>query len=392
MSRIDDLHEIAHKQTRTIVGLMSGTSLDGIDAALVDISGTGTDTQVTLRAFLTHPFLAGLREQIEETLNGTVEDVCVLNVLFGEASADAVKAVVDKAGIPMSAVDLVASHGQTVYHVDRSHGAVPSTLQIGEGAVIAERTGRIVVSDFRPRDIAAGGGGAPLVAYVDHCLFAKPGRTTLLQNIGGIANVTVVSERPEDVIAFDTGPGNLLIDAVVRELLGDDQAFDRDGSYSQLGEVDEELLGSLLAMEYLRLPPPKTTGRELFGEGMSRRLIEGYDRERLIDLLATVVRFTAVSIANAYRDFVVDRYEIAEVIVSGGGVHNRTLMSALERELDGLSIPLRTFADTKSGFTADAKEAVAFAMLANETVQGKPSNLPAATGARGPVILGKIVL
>jgi anhydro-N-acetylmuramic acid kinase len=287
----------------------------------------------------------------------------------------------------------VASHGQTIHHVDRSTGR-PSTLQVGEPAVIAERTGRIVVADFRTRDIAAGGGGAPLVAYVDHCLLARPGRTVLLQNIGGIANVTVVTPDPARVVAFDTGPGNVLIDEVCRELTGDDAAFDKDGGLSALGEVDQALLAELLRHDYLRLTPPKTTGRELFGADMVHAMIDAYDRDRLIDLLTTLVHFTACSIAAAYREHVLPGLtpRATEAIVSGGGVHNLTLMRVLADELarDGLAV--RSFDDLGLGFSAKAKEAVAFAILANETVQGRASNLPAATGARRPVIQGKIVI
>ncbi|MCO5168053.1 MAG: anhydro-N-acetylmuramic acid kinase [Planctomycetes bacterium] len=393
MSRIDELAAIARKETRTIVGLMSGTSLDGVDAALVEVSGSGPSTRVALVAFETLPFPPGVRERIEDALEGTVRDACELNFELGEVFADAVRAVAARAGVALEAVDLVASHGQTVFHVDRTMGR-PSTLQVGEPAVIAERTGRIVVADFRTRDIAAGGGGAPLVAYVDHCLLARPGRTVLLQNIGGIANVTVVTPEPERVLAFDTGPGNVLIDEVCRELTGDEAAFDQGGALSALGEPDERLLAELLAHEYLRLAPPKTTGRELFGAEFAQRLVDAYDRDRLIDLLTTLVHFTARSIARAYREHVLPGLtpRPEEVVVSGGGVHNLTLMRVLTEDLARDGLVVRSFDDLGLGFSAKAKEAVAFAILANETVQGRPSNLPAATGARRAVIQGKLVL
>ena len=391
-SRVDELLRLARAPSRRIVGLMSGTSLDGIDAALCDVSGSGTATRVELLAFETFPFPAPLRRRVLEAIEGgSPADVCELDFLLGDVFADAVEGIAARAGIPLGAIDLVASHGQTLWHVDRSQGEVPSTLQVGQPAVITERTGRIVISDFRPRDIAAGGGGAPLVAYVDHCLFARPDRVTALQNIGGIANVTVVTERPEDVLAFDTGPGNVLVDEVCRELLQDEAGFDQDGKYSALGEVDRALLERLMAHEYLHLAPPKTTGREVFGVEMARALIADYHRERLIDLLATMVRFTAASIARAYREHVLPRFErLDEVLVSGGGAHNPTLMRGLQEELPG--IPVRHMDQAGLPFGADAKEAVAFAILANETIQGRASNLPAATGARRPVILGKITL
>jgi anhydro-N-acetylmuramic acid kinase len=393
VNRLDELAALSHKDTRAIVGLMSGTSLDGVDAALCEIGGSGADTRVKLVAFETLPFPPGVKERIEDSLSGAVPAACELNFELGEVFADAVLAVAARAGVSLDAIDLVASHGQTIHHVDRSTGR-PSTLQVGEPAVIAERTGRIVVADFRTRDIAAGGGGAPLVAYVDHCLLARPGRTVLLQNIGGIANVTVVTPDPARVVAFDTGPGNVLIDEVCRELTGDDAAFDKDGGLSALGEVDEDLLAELLRHDYLRLTPPKTTGRELFGADMVNAMIDAYDRDRLIDLLTTLVHFTARSIVGAYREHVLPGLSPAasEAIVSGGGVHNLTLMRVLADELakDGLAV--RSFDDLGLGFSAKAKEAVAFAILANETVQGRPSNLPAATGARRPVIQGKIVI
>lgn len=391
-TRLDALVGVAAKPARTILGLMSGTSLDGVDAALCEVAGHGHDTRIRLLHFETAPFPEGARARILDVMRGSVRDVCEANFELGELFADVALGAIARAGVPLEAVDVIASHGQTIHHVDRAAGR-PSTLQLGEGAVIAERTGRLVVSDFRVRDIAAGGGGAPLVAYLDHALLARPDRTTLLQNIGGIANVTVVTPRPEDVLAFDTGPGNVLIDEVAREVALDEDAFDRDGALSALGEADPAALEELLRHEYLRVPPPKTTGRELFGPELARELIERWDPGRLIDLLTTLVHFTARSIAGAVREHVLARgHRAAELVVSGGGVHNRTLMGVLRRELERDGVAVRAFDELGLGFGADAKEAVAFAVLANETVLGRPSNLPAATGARRPVVQGKIVL
>jgi len=395
VNRLAELAALAERESRQIVGLMSGTSLDGVDAALCRVAGSGTATRVELLGFVTVPLPAGLRSDLERAATGTAggsAELCALNFRLGELLAEAAAAAAEAGGVPLDAVDLIASHGQTVYHVDRAHGAVPSTLQIGEASVIAERTGRPVVCDFRTRDVAAGGAGAPLVAYVDHCLFAGRGEPVLLQNIGGIANVTAVTPDPARLLAFDTGPGNLVIDEVCRALTGGEQAFDRDGELSRGGAVDRGLLAELLAHPYLALPPPKTTGREQFGAAFSQGLIAGYDPARRADLLATVVRFTARSIAGAYRDHVFPRVGLAaEVVVSGGGVHNRTLMGALRDDLAADGVAVRSFDELGLGFSADAKEAVAFAILANETIQGRPSNLPAATGARRPVIQGKIV-
>jgi anhydro-N-acetylmuramic acid kinase len=389
--RIEKLASLAAKPSRTIVGLMSGTSVDGVDAALCRISGSGTTTRVELLAAQTFPLPDFARQRIHEAFAGNVRQVCETNFVMGEVFADAVLSIARAAALEVEEIDLVACAGQTIYHVDRSQGGIPSTLQIGEGSVIAERTGAIVVEDFRVRDVAAGGAGAPLVPYVDFCLFARPGESRALQNIGGIANVTVVPERADDVLPFDTGPGNMIIDAVARALRQDEQAFDEDGQFSALGEVDQGLLNRLLAHPYFELPPPKTTGREVFGAEFSRALIAEYDPNRLIDLLATTTRFTAESIVRAYERWILPRWNLNEAIVSGGGAYNKTLLRHMRERLAPLVV--KTFDEVEGiGFPGKAKEAVAFAILANETVQGRPSNLPSATGARRPAILGKIVL
>lgn len=395
MNPIDRLERVARKQARTIVGLMSGTSVDGVDAALCEVSGTGTTTKAKLIAYRTLPFPPDVRAKIHEVFNGNVRQVCEANFVLGEIFAQAVIEIAREAAVSLEEIDVVASSGQTVWHVDRSQGGTPSTLQIGEASVIAERTGALVVCDFRTRDVAAGGAGAPLVPYVDFCLFARDGERRALQNIGGIANVTVVPppDRPEDVLAFDTGPGNMIIDAVARALRQDEAAFDEDGKFSALGEVDEPLLARLLAHPYLELAPPKTTGREVFGAELSRALIAEYDPRRLIDLLATVTRFTAESIARAYRRWVLPRGQLTEAIVSGGGALNKTLLKTLGELLAPDGVPVRAWDEVPGiGFPGKAKEAVAFAILANETVQGRASNLPSATGAKRPAVLGKIVL
>lgn len=382
------LIEVHGKPVRRVVGLMSGTSVDGIDAALVEIEGAGPGCGVGLLAFETYPFPPDLKERIHRAFTGgSSREICELNFLLGEAFAAAVQKVVQKAGKRLHEVDLVGSHGQTIYHIPKAMRGVNSTLQIGEGAVIAERTGVPVVCDFRPRDIAAGGDGAPLVPYADWVLFSRPGKVRAMQNIGGIANVTVLPGSVDDVLAFDTGPGNMIIDHVARAVAADHSAMDEGGKLSALGQVDERLLEALMGHDYLALPPPKTTGREAFGQGFSQGLVDGYDPLRLLDLLATVVRFTADSIARAYRDFILPRFPLDEVIVSGGGVHNETLLARLRAQL----APVPVLALEDMGLSSDAKEAVAFAILANETIAGNPSNVPSATGALRPVVLGKIV-
>ncbi len=385
MRRLIELHS---KTRRRIVGLMSGTSADGIDAALVEIEGSGADSVVEVLKFATYPFAADTRERIHRAFGGAgAKELCELNFLLGEAFAAAVLKIIQEAKLHPADVDLVGSHGQTVYHIPKALDGVNSTLQLGEGAVIAERTGLPVVCDFRPRDIAAGGDGAPLVPYADFVLFNEPGKVRALQNIGGIANVTVLPGDVEEIFAFDTGPGNMIVDEVARAAAADDTAFDEDGKLSALGVVDEALLAKLMEHEYLALSPPKTTGREMFGRDFSRKLVEAYDPLRLLDLLATVVRFTAASIARAYKDFIFPRFEVDQVIVSGGGVHNETLL----RSLRELVAPVPVVTLESLGLSSDAKEAVAFAILANETIAGNPANVPGATGALRPVVLGKIV-
>lgn len=367
---------------------MSGTSVDGIDAALVDIDGAGPGAGVTLLAFKTYPFPADVKERIHRAFDGHVREICELNFSLGELFATAVLKICAEAGVAPRDVDLVGSPGQTVYHLPKSdENGVNSTLQIGEASVIAERTGIPVVCDFRTRDIAAGGDGAPLVPYADFVLFQQPGRVRALQNIGGIANVTVLPESIDEVLAFDTGPGNMVVDHVARAVARDEEAFDEDGKLSALGKVDEELLGRLLEHPYLAVPPPKSTGREVFGRAFSQRLVDEYDSMRLLDLLATVVAFTAESIARAHRDFIEPRYAVDEVIASGGGVRNLTLLAELRERL--APVPVRTLEEF--GLSSDAKEAVAFAILANETIAGNAGNVPSATGALRPAILGKIV-
>jgi len=329
---------------------MSGTSLDGIDVAIVDIRGKRIETI----AFRSTPYPRSVREAL---LNlSTVEEVSRLNFRLGELYAKAILAM-------QQPVELIGLHGQTIYHEGGRH-----TLQIGEAAVVAERTGIDVISNFREPDIAAGGQGAPLVPYVDWLLFGHPKKDRVALNIGGIANVTLLPEG----IAFDTGPGNMVVDALVAHLTGGRQTFDRDGEIARRGVVRRELLAGLLANPYFRRKPPKSCGREQFGREFTQMLIT--TGLPLRDLIATATELTARTIAGAIG--------ANEVIASGGGVHNTFLMERL-----GALVPVRSSADF--GIDPDAKEAIAFAVLAYQTARRRPGNLPSATGARHPVILGK---
>ena len=377
------LLSLRERPSRLIMGLLSGTSADGTDAALCEIAGDGEATRLTVRGFVTTPFSRPLRERIFRVAQADASELCDLDVLLGEAFADAARAVCEAAGVAVDAVDLIGSHGQTAVHHPRSAGRLGATLQIGEAAVIAERTGRPVLSDFRVRDVAAGGEGAPLVPLVDHLLFRAAGRRRALQNIGGIANVTLVGERLGDLVAFDNAPGNMPLDSVARAASGGDEPFDVDGRRAGRGRVDEALLAELHRHPYLAQPPPKSTGREVFGKPFVYPLLARFN-ERKDDLLATLTRWVAEAIARSYREAFPAMPD--EVYVSGGGALNPTLMGHLRE----LLAPIPVDSTAALGIDPEAKEAIAFAVLANETLFGHPGNIPAVTGAAGPRVLGKI--
>lgn len=375
-----------------IVGLMSGTSLDGVDAALVEIDGEGVDdVRFRLVHWLTAPFDEARREAIHGAiLAGSAERLCGLHADLGEWLGEAVVRVCEEAGVPRGRVDAVGSHGQTVWHRPPAGALRGATLQLGDPATLAERTGIAVVSDFRTRDMAAGGQGAPLVPWVDRLLFSLPDRARALQNIGGIGNVTWVPPRgsAESVLAFDTGPGNALMDTAVEIATGGRMTYDRDGRLGARGEVDETLLADLLRHPYFAAEPPKSTGREEFGRPFVERLVaatapEG-DRDWL-DLVATLTELTARSIADAYRRWIVPR-GVEQVVLTGGGARNPTLV----RRIRSLLGPLDVVGGEVLGVDPECKEAVAFAVLAWAHLRGIPANVPAATGAAGPRVLGSL--
>ena len=352
---------------------MSGTSLDGIDVAIVDIVARAHGLRrIQTVGFQATAYGSGLRARL---LNPqTSREISSLNFELGEIYAKAVLRAVRSYG----AVDLIGCHGQTIYHEGGKH-----TLQIGEAAVIAERTGAPVVSNFRARDIAAGGQGAPLVPYVDYLLFRHPTRTRIALNIGGIANIAVIppAAAPDRVIAFDTGPGNMAIDALAHEFSNGKLRCDRDGKLAASGKPDVRVLDSLLTDRYYRRRPPKSAGREQYGAEFVQRLKQSGLPVR--DLIATATALTARSIALAVREYQTDA---TDLIVSGGGVHNPQIMGMLAAYLPDVAISTTT----DYGIDADAKEAIAFAVLAYETWHRRPSNLPSATGARRAVVLGSI--
>jgi anhydro-N-acetylmuramic acid kinase len=375
-----------------LIGLMSGTSLDGVDAALVDVDGSGPDDlRIQVVHFVTVPYSDERRRLSHDAIvAGSAEALCGLHAELGEWLAEAALAVCAGAGIDVATVDAIGSHGQTVWHRPPAEGRRGATLQLGDAATIAERTGRPVVSDFRTRDVAAGGQGAPLVPWTDQLLFAVPDRTRALQNLGGIGNVTRVPPRgsAEPVWAFDTGPANSLIDAAVEIATGGRHRYDRDGRLAARGRVDETLLAELLRHPYFAAEPPKSTGREEFGQPFVERLVEAVPPEGdqdWMDLIATLTELTARTVADAYHRWVVPR-GVDEVVLTGGGARNPVLAGRIRALLD----PLPVLDGGALDVDPDAKEAVAFAVLAWAHLRGIPANLPSATGAAGPRVLGSL--
>lgn len=388
------MHKLIHiteKSKRIAVGLMSGTSLDGIDAALVAIDGSGPKTSVQLLHFFTQPYNMDEKENILRLCDpstSTVDQICHLNVSLGEKMAQAALEVIRRSGMTLSEVDFISSHGQTIYHMPEKL----ATLQIGELAVIAERTGCITVGDFRPADMAAGGQGAPLVPFTDYLLFHDDYKGRVLLNIGGISNVTVIkaAARPEEVTAFDTGPGNMLIDAIVRIGTNNVLEFDKNGALAAAGKICDQWLIELLQQDaFIHAEPPKSTGREYYSYDMALGLWnEGRDRGlSLEDIVSTVTGYTVQSIRMNLAPFINRNGNIHEMLVGGGGVHNKTLMKMLKDSIQLNIMPMETL-----GISSDAKEAVAFALLGNEFISGRCNNLPSATGAGHPVIMGKLCL
>jgi len=384
-----------------VAGVMSGTSADGINVALVQLSAHGRGRpRHTLLAHEEYPYPAAVRRAILGMMNAElarVADLARLNFLLGELYAEAVAKTARKHRVK---VDLVGCHGQTLYHqgaAERFLGRrLAATWQTGEGAVIAARLGVPVVSDFRPADLAAGGKGAPLVPFLDYLLYRDPltrdsGRDRIAQNIGGIANLTAIpaGASVQQVVAFDTGPGNMVIDAVMEELFG--KRYDRNGKVAASGRVLDGVIAQLLCAKFFRQKPPRTAGREEFGREYVARFLQICRGARKPDVVATATALTARSIADAARRFVMPRFAGRgkhQMIVSGGGAKNPTLIAMLQKEIAALGLELH-FSD-EFGLPAEAKEAVAFALLAYETWHRRPSNVPAATGARRAAILGKI--
>jgi anhydro-N-acetylmuramic acid kinase len=368
-----------------VAGIMSGTSLDGVDVAIVDI---GKNKKIEPIAFHSIPYPKSVRQAILGVSNTMTHTSAIarLHFLLGELYAEAVRETCRRRRVPLHSISLCGMHGQTIFHegapVNYLGRRIASTFQIGDASVVAERTGLWTISNFRERDIAAGGRGAPLVPLADFLLFRhrRIGRVAL--NLGGIANITVIpgGATRDDVLAFDTGPGNMVIDALVSRMTEGRQTYDRDGRIARRAQVHDRMLASMLDDPYFKLRPPKTTGREQFGQEFASGLAAtGLALEVLI---ATATEFTARSVASAVTQYAGDAREI---IASGGGVHNRWLMRRLRELVPNLNVST----SDDYGIDPDAKEAIAFAVLAHEFVMGRPGNLPSATGARRAVLLGR---
>ena len=372
------------------VGLMSGTSLDGVDAVLVDIKGTGLDTKVEVIAFNTYDIPEDIKQEIKKAClpsESSTALICSLNFKLGYLFSDAVKSICREANIKTEDLEFVATHGQTVYHIPKAiDNYIPSTLQIGEPAIIALENNVKVVSNFRTMDMVAGGEGAPLVPYSEFILYGGRGEDIALQNIGGIGNVTIIPGEKDmrKVYAFDTGPGNMMIDEACQRLFG--VKYDKGGEIASRGQVNKNMLDKLMAHPYINLIPPKSTGREEFGEDYVASLLEEYSHLSKEDIVATLTAFTAESIVDSYKKHVIPRVNLRKVIIGGGGAHNKTLLKFIKNGLPGIEV----LTQEDVGYSSDAKEAIAFAILGNETIHGNPSNMTSATGAKRDVILGNI--
>lgn len=375
-------------ETKYAVGLMSGTSLDGIDAALVEIKGSGTETSCTLIHFVTLEIPKEIRQRILRASvpeTSRVDEICSLNFELGHLFNDATTKVLTESNFKGS-LDFVASHGQTLYHLPNpSNQLMKSTLQIGDPSIIAFHHKVPVVFNFRVMDIVAGGDGAPLVPYSEFLMYREKHKTVLLQNIGGIGNVTVIPKNAQldDLYAFDTGPGNMMMNAATSHY--HNELYDKNGLHAKKGTLIEALYQKLLNHPYLKLEPPKSTGRELFGEHLVSKLYkEGYDAD---DVIYTLTKFTAHSITDAYKRFIMPKHTIDKVIIGGGGAYNPVLLEEIRMMLPD-DIMVCTQEDL--GFSSDAKEAIAFAILGNETLAGRSSNVPSATASKEHMILGQI--
>ena len=391
------LVKLQNKKKKLVIGLMSGTSVDGIDAALVEITGNGANTKFKELFFKTYPYPKGLKELIlKNSLKDTsnVEDICRLNFLIGKLFAKAAIKLCNDYGISIDKIDLIGSHGQTIHHLPEPKKLfgeeIRSTLQIGDPSVIAKLTGVVTVGDFRVGDMALNGQGAPLVPYFDFLTFRSKKINRALLNIGGISNITLLKKNAtiDDVIAFDTGPGNILIDLLTKKFFN--KKFDRDGKIASSGNFNEELFKRIFEIDdFINKKPPKSTGRERYNENFLNKAVEEFDDLPPEDIIKTFTEYTAYAVFFNYQKFLKKVCEISELLVSGGGSNNLYLMKSLKKYF-GDKVRVKKIETNK--MSVDSKEAVCFAIFANETISENPINIPSVTGAKHKTILGKICL
>lgn len=391
------LIELSNMQNKYVIGLMSGTSLDGVDVTLVEITGNWVETKIKLIGFLEYPFPLGLRElilknSVKETSN--VEDISRLNFLIPQIYNEAIDQLCKEIEFDKTKIDLIGTHGQTIHHLPNKikyfDHHVSSTLQIGDPSVLAKLSGIIAVGDFRAGDVALGGQGAPLVPYFDYLIFHSSEKNRALLNIGGISNITVLNKtcKQHDVLAFDTGPGNMMMDHLMKKFYEKD--FDNEGTVASSGKFNEDLFVALVTKDsFIEAQPPKSTGREYYGEVFLSSILEDFNNIPHEDWLHTVTKFTAYAIHRNYEKFILEETKIDELFVSGGGAKNKFLYKTLS-EYFGKDTEIQIIDEI--GISSDAKEAICFAVLANETISGNASNIPRTTGASKATILGKICL
>ena len=394
MSRADNT------QPLTVMGLMSGTSVDGVDACLARLEFVAGKLRYEILATYTQDMPDELRARLLKCMADKtmpLEELCALNVAVGELFAETALGLMKTHNISASQIDCIGSHGQTIYHwPPTAPGKLGGTLQIGEPSIIAEKTGVYTIGDFRPRDMAAGGQGAPLVCFADLLLFQDETIGRCIQNIGGIANVTVVpshqsqKQAQKPVIAFDTGPGNMLMDTAMTHFFN--MTYDENGAIAAQGQINQSIMTALMKHPYLELRPPKTTGREQFGAPFLNELLTEFPGVSGSDWIATLNLYTAQTIVDAYERFVFPAYDVAEMVVGGGGAYNATLLNNITSlfRARNRAIAIKTHVDF--GIHDKYKEALAFAILAWASLLRRPNNLPECTGASHPVIMGKHIL
>ncbi len=392
-----NLIELSKKEKKYVIGLMSGTSIDAVDAALVEISANGVDTKINLIGYIEFTYPDGfkdlvLRNSVKNSSN--IEEICKLNFLIPQFYNDAIDKLCDNIGFDKNQIDLIGTHGQTIQHLPQKeklfNKSVASTLQIGDPSVLAKLSGIITIGDFRVGDIALGGQGAPLVPYFDYIIFHSHEKNRALLNIGGIANFTILNKNglEKDIFAFDTGPGNMLSDILSKKFF--DKPYDEDGNFALSGKVNEDLFNALLLKDnYIKSKPPKSTGREYYGEKYLSNFFEEFKSVSNYDWLTTIAELTAFAIYENYKNFVLHETKIDELIISGGGAKNKYIYKRLQ-DYFGNSVEIKIIDEI--GLSSDAKEAVCFAVLANETISGNSANVPKSTGAKRATILGKICL